>query len=265
MWRQAVVCGLAWGLTAGAAEPGAANRYLGTISGEVIHANTVELPRVTLSDVVAFPVMRGDHVLRLSDARARAYGGVVTGTVTIDVSDRAHQRILTHLEITDIDLTQLAAAMSPTSTTVAGKLNGSVDLIIPTDHPELMTGRGEITIRDATLVEVSWFGTLLMGDLGKGNGQDRAVAQFEIGGGRWQVSNLVVQFANAQVQMWGSIGFDGEMDMQVSPRFGSFLGYVPLLGRLFDSATGALTSRVARGVLRGPVAKPVWVYKPFSE
>ena len=250
---------------AGAAESTSAGRYIGTISGEVIHANTVELPRLTLSDVVAFPVMRGDHVLRLSDARARAYGGIVTGTVTIDLSDPSNQRVITTMVLTDVDIAQVVSAFSPSAATITGKLNGSLELTIPTEHPEAMTGRGEIQIRDATLVEWSWFSTLLLGELGRGTAQDRAVAQFEIRGGRWHIANLVVQFASAQVQMWGSIGFDGEMDMQVSPRFGSFLGYVPLLGRLFDSATGALTSRVARGVLRGPVSKPVWVYKPFSE
>jgi hypothetical protein len=250
--------------TGNAAEPAPSGGFLSTISGEVVHANTVELPRITLSDVVAFPVMT-NQVLRLSDARARAYGGVATGTVTIDLADPKAQRITTQLVLTDIDLAQLITAFNPASTGIAGKMNGTLELTIPVERPDLMTGRGEVTVRDATLVEVSWFSNLLMGELGKGRGQDSATAQFEIGNGQWQVNNLLVQFSNAQVQMQGTVTFEGEMNMQVSPRFGSFLGLVPLIGRLFDSATGAITSRVVRGVLRGPMAKPVWVYKPFGE
>jgi hypothetical protein len=254
-----VVAGATWGACASAADVS----YLSTISGEVVHANTIELPRLTFSDVVAFPVMR-DRVLRLSDVRGQAYGGVITGVVTIDLRDVEHQRVDAHLTITNVDLALLLAAFSPTSTTVAGRVDGTVDLSIPLDQPERLTGHGDLAIRDGTLVELSWFSTLLMGKL-SGIGQDRASAQFELGDGRWRISNMVVLFANAEVRMWGSIGFDGDMDMLVTPRFGSFLGHVPLLGRLFDSATGALSARVAHGALRGPIAKPEWIAKPFEE
>lgn len=251
------------GAVLGADKP-VATPFLSTISGEVIHANTIELPRLTFSDVVAFPVMTG-QILRLSDVRAQAYGGIITGSVSIDLRDLKSQIITTQLIITDLDLGLFASAWSPTAAEVAGKVNGTLELTIPTDRPEAMTGRGDIAIRNGALVEMSWFTSILMGDTGKNRGQDSAVGQFEIGNGQWIINNLHVQFANAQVRMQGSISFEGEMNMQVSPQFGSFLGLVPFIGRLFDRATGALTSKVARGVLRGPVSKPVWLYRPFGE
>lgn len=250
--------------TALGADPPAPPPFLSTISGEVIHANTVELPRLTFSDVIAFPVMTG-QILRLSDVRALAYGGVVTGTVAVDLRNLAAQIITARMTVTEVDLGLFAAAWSPSAADIAGKINGTIELTIPTDRPEAMTGRGEITVRNGSLVEMSWFASILMGDTGTKRGQDHAVGQFEIAGGQWIINNLHVQFANAQVRMQGTISFDGEMNMQVSPQFGSFLGLVPLLGRLFDRATGALTSKVARGVLRGPVSKPEWLYRPFGE
>lgn len=261
--RRIATCCLMMSVALGA-EPTSTTPFLSTISGEVIHANTIELPRLTFSDVIAFPVMTG-QILRLSDVRAQAYGGIVTGAVSIDLRNAAAPIITTQLTITDVDLGLFASAWSPTAADIAGKVNGSVELTIPTDRPETMTGRGEIAVRNGALVEMSWFASILMGNTGKNRGQDSAVGQFEIANGQWIVNHLQVQFANAQVRMQGTISFEGEMNMQVSPKFGSFLGLVPLLGPVLDRATGALTTKVARGVLRGPVSKPVWLYRPFGE
>ncbi len=247
-----------------AADASPAMPFQSTISGEVIHANTIELPRLTFSDVVAFPVMTG-QILRLSDVRAQAYGGMVTGTVDIDLRDPRSQIITVRMTVTDADLGLFVSSWSPTASNIAGKVNGSIVLTIPTDRPEAMTGRGELSVRQGSLVELSWLASILMGDTGKNRGQDTAVGQFEIANGQWIVNHLLLQFANAQVRMQGTISFEGEMNMQVSPRVGSFIGLIPFIGQLFDRATGALSSKIARGVLRGPMSKPVWLYRPFGE
>ena len=249
----------------GSSEPAAAaaNEISATISGEVLHANTLDLGNFSLSDVVARPTLV-DQVLTFSDCRASAYGGTVVGSLTVDF--RANQQRCV-LDVDNVDLIALLADFGATPENFGGKLSGHIELSFPAGHVEQMAGRGTFAIRDGNLVELPFLASLLVGDISNARGHDAADGTFEI-------SDRLVKFASATITMpkgrlfiTGTVSLDGDLRLRVIPHVGNFLNIasVPLLGKVLENVFGSATSYVARALVRGHISKPQIVMNPFGE
>jgi hypothetical protein len=235
--------------------------YIALIDGDILHANSLEFAGLALSDVVARPVLIS-RVLIFTGCRASAYGGAITGTITVNFDTNINRCVL---DLQDLDLNLLTGELGAASDKITGKLSGHLELTVPTGKPELISGRGSLTVRDGNLVELSLLAVLLMGDPTGDRGHDRAEASFEIDQGRVAIANARVVLPNAQLLITGTIAFDGGLRLLVVPRVESFLRDFPLVGKWIGYGLSVVSSRVARTVIRGHLTKPVVVMDPFGD
>jgi hypothetical protein len=228
------------------------------IDGEILHADTLEFAGLTLRDVVARPRL-ADGVLTFADCQARAYNGSVTGWYAIRLGGPGlppeHR---CHVELANADLAALARSRGSTSQDIAGRISGWFDLVIPADQSDRMTGRGELRITEASLVQLPWLLSLLASDPLSGRGRDQLEARFEIRNGRIELLWAKLTSPAADLTARGSIDFDGNLRLVVAPKLPfRLIDSVPVLGPVLAGGLSHLTSSVSRAVVRGQVSKPV--------
>lgn len=249
---------LAAGLAAGDAPlPAAASAR---IAGEVLHANTLEVVGLAFRDVTARPLL-ADGVFAFTDIEAKAYRGRISGRYAIRFNtdgDNGDLRIHDcHFDFSSVDIGFLARSLGATSDQLAGRLDGWFELTIPIGNPGGLRGKGELTISEATLVQLPLLVNLLAGNPTAARGKDRLNARFEIRNQRVQVLWARLESPAADLAAEGHIGFDGSLDLQIAPRLSfSGLDRVPLLGRWMAGGLSFLSNRVARASLRGHVGQP---------
>jgi hypothetical protein len=228
------------------------------IDGEVLHADTLEFAGMTLRDVVARPRL-ADGVLTFADCRAKAYGGTVTGWYAIRIGSPGQPpEHRCHLELVDADLATLARANGTTSQDISGRIAGWFELNIPTDQPERMTGRGELRITAASLVQLPLLVSLLASDPLSGRDRDQVEARFEIRAGRIEVLWAKLTSPAADLTARGSIDFDGNLRLVVAPKLPfRLIDSVPVLGPVMAGGLSHLTSSVSRTLIRGQITRPV--------
>ena len=235
--------------------------YLATISGQVLHANTLEFAHFALTDVSALPRL-ANRVLTFTNCTATAYGGAVTGTISVDFDNDVETCAF---DAKDVDLASLLSGLGASVEGIGGKMTGHLEFTMPSGHPEQIKGQGSVAIKDGSLIELPLIANLLVGDLGTAKGQDGADATFEIKDGLVRFPAATVTLPKAKLLINGTVSLDGDLRLLVIPRVGSFLDFIPGLGRIFDSMWAFASSRVARAVVRGPLSKPVIVINPFAE
>ncbi len=235
--------------------------YVARISGQILHANTLEFSHFALTDVSALPRFE-NRVLTFTTCTATAYGGAVTGTIAIDFDNDVER---CSFDVKDVDLASLLSGLGASVEGIGGKMSGHLEFSLPSGHPELISGRGAVVVKDGSLIELPLIANLLVGDLGAAKGQDGAEATFEIAEGLVRFPAATVTLPKAKLLINGTISLEGDLRLLVIPRVGSFLDFIPGLGRIFDSMWAFASSRVARAVVRGPLSKPVIVINPFAE
>jgi AsmA-like C-terminal region len=263
----ALLCGVA----ALAAEP----ELSPVISGEVLHANTLEYGLLSFRDVVARPELRGRQLV-FDHCQAKAYGGMVTGWLGIDLPTTTQAASTSnpavdppttyraHFELAKLDLATLLRQIGGNSSDLAGEINGWLDFTLTTDHPEAMVGRGELSIRNGALVQIPVLANFLVGDPSATKGQDRLDTRFELGEGRINLVLARLESPAAQINIGGYIGFDGELHLQLEPIFANKLTNAIIPG-VADLLLNPLTRRVGRFVVRGQVTHPVLISDPFGQ
>ena len=245
------------------------------ISGEVLHANTLEYGLLSFRDVVARPELRGRQLV-FDRCQGKAYGGIVTGWLGIDLPTAAAPTTpgtpaveppttyLAHFELTKLDLATLLRQIGGNASDLTGEINGWIDFTLTSDHPEAMVGRGEISIRNGSLVQIPVLANFLVGDPGATKGQDRLDTRFELGEGRINLVLARLESPAAQINIGGHIGFDGELRLQLEPIFANKLSNAIIPG-MADLLLNPLTRRVGRFVVRGQVTHPVLISDPFGQ
>ena len=189
------------------------------IDGEAIHADAIEVGRLALSDASAKPLF-ANQILILTDCRANAYGGTVTGTITIDLHENVN-RTRCDLTLTGLDLGAVAAELGGSSDNLAGRLTASIDISFPNGKVEEAVGYGNVAIRDGNLVELSWLTNLLVGDLSNTHGQDSAEAGFTLGGndgdGVIRINHGSIVLPQTRILLSGTVTLAGDLRLLVIP------------------------------------------------
>lgn len=238
------------------------------VDGEAIHADAIEVGRLALSDASAKPIF-ANQILTLADCSANAYGGTVTGTITIDLHENIN-RTRCELTLTGLDLGAVIAELGGSTDNVAGRLTASIDISFPNGKVEEAVGHGNVSIRDGNLVELSWLTNLLVGDVSNTRGQDVAEAGFTIGGndgdGVVRITRATITLPKTRILLSGTVNLAGELRLLVIPHVsGGLLGDLWLVGKVIGNVLSFTSSRVARAVVRGHISKPVVVINPFAD
>ncbi len=262
--------------TAPAAAPATSTAaYTARISGEVLHANTLEFAGLAFRDVVAKPLYAGT-TLSFTECQATAYGGKVTGHVELlmDVDANGEKTEAAkdggsyhcHFEVDGVDLGTLLSEFGGNNANVDGVVAGWIDLEIPARHPQLMTGRGELAIAKGSLVQLPLLANLLIGDPSNSKGQDSAMARFEFRDSQIQVLVARLSSPACKIAIKGTVGFDGDLRLYLIPKFKfDLIDQFPGLGPIVAPLLSSVTSRVARALIRGQITKPVLVINPFMK
>jgi hypothetical protein len=263
-WLLGLLAALGPLAAAPAADSGARD-FAALVSGEVLHANTLEFLDFALSDVVAKPTLR-DQVLSFNDCHASAYGGTLVGSLVVDFKTEL-ERYRCVIDFDNVDMVALLSGFGASAENFGGKLSGHLELTIPATNAERLNGRGSLAVKDGNLVELSFLANLLVGDISNTRGQDTAEATFEIDDGLVKVGSASVTMPKGKLLISGTVGLDGDLHLRVIPRVGNFLGlgFIPGLGKVLENVFGSASSYVARALVRGHISKPVVVLNPFGE
>ena len=236
-----------------------------SITGDVLHANTLEVGTFALRDVVATPEYRG-HDLVFKQATAKAYGGVVAGEIALHFPTTPEGNIVYSgtLAVTDGDLGMLLRQFGGNTDNLSGRVNGWVKFSVPAGHLDQLTGTGSLTIDRGTLVQLSLLTNLLAGDPAAARGQDRLEVRFKVADGRIVLSNTRLHSPAANIAISGSMGLDGSLRMTLVPSLAfKLIDRIPGLGAVVAPALTSVGARVARVLVRGQVTDPVLVPDPF--
>lgn len=247
-----------------------------TIDGEAIHVNELVIGPLLLNDVSARPQLV-NRVLTFNDCQAAFYGGEIRGTIAMDLTTN---RTRVTASVSGVDLAALLGGLGSTSDSYTGRVNGRVDITFPTNDVRAAEGRGQMTVSDGNLVEMSFLTNLLVGNVTNARGQDSAEVTVEIRqpddsapvaagnvtrASEIHLSSARVTMPKGSVLISGSISLDGDLRLLVVPRVaGGLFSQVWLVGKWFGAALSIASGRVARVVVRGTITRPVIVLNPFA-
>ncbi len=243
--------------------PAAESGYLPMVSGEVLHANTIDYWMLSFRDVVAAPALVNRQMV-FDRIQGKAYGGMIYGRIAIDLPDReATAGYTARFEWARVSLATLLRQLGGNAEELSGEIGGNLDFAVRADHPETMTGRGELTIRKGSLIQLPMLTNLLVGDPGGAKGQDRLDVLFTISDSKVRLTSARLDSPAAQIAIDGTIGFDGDLRLRLEPTFAN---------RLTDAITGGiatlllnpLTRRAGRFLVRGQITHPVLEANPFG-
>jgi hypothetical protein len=260
---------------AGAAEPvpqtspknTSAFSYLPFVSGEVLHANTVEYWMLTFRDVVTRPELKGRQ-LTFDRCQGKAYGGMIYGSLTVDLpmpdaGKDAPVNYRGRFEVAKVDLATLLRELGGNAEGLGGEVAGWVEFSLSSDHPEGMTGQGEFTIRNGSLVQLPVLANLLVGDPGAAKGQDRLDARFDMNEGRVNLVFCRLDSPAAKIAIAGNISYDGDLRLNLEPTFANKLTDT-ITGGIATVLLNPLTRRAGRFIVRGQITSPVLAADPFG-
>lgn len=259
---------LAWLVAAAAAAGEAAMPSMDSaaVDGEVLHANTLEVSGLAFRDVVARP-RYGHGKLEFLGVEAMAYRGRANGWYSIDLlPDKRGERFhRCSFELTGVDLATLTRSLGSTNDQLAGRIDGWFEMALPEGDRGGVTGRGQIDITDGTLVQLPLLVSFLAGNPSASRGKDRLTARFQLRDGGIDLLWLRLESPAIRLAAQGRIGFDGRLEIEISPRLPfELLRNVPLLGSWAATGLSRLAGRVTRAYVRGHASQPVIVIDAFG-
>ncbi len=237
----------------------AQDRVLPRVEGEVLHANTLEFGVLVVRDVVAIPSLNG-QVLRFDQCQGAAYGGTVTGQVETDLTTGGFRL---RLDLTKADLAAFIRQFRGNPSNLGGQVTGWIELDIPEGRPDRMTGRGEMHISSATLVQFPLLANFLVGDPTSARNQDSLDATFTIADSRVALGETILRSAAANITFSGTIGLDGELNIELVPELRMKVVAAVTAG-VINRLLAPIGRSAARAMLRGQVTSPVLVMDPFG-
>ncbi len=241
--------------------------YSARINGEILHANTLEFAGLAFRDVVAKPQFVG-ATLDFTDCQATAYGGTVTGEIQLNIDTGTYH---CRCEVASVDLGKVLSEFGGNSAGISGVVAGHGEFDIPANHPEQLSGSGELTVSNGSLVQLPLLANLLIGDPSGKKGQDSLVVAFKCINGQIQIkSPLSAKYSQLKspactIDLGGYITFDGDLNIKLDPGFNfGLFQKIPGLGTTIVPLLGKLSKHVARAEIRGQITKPVLIINPFQ-
>jgi hypothetical protein len=235
-----------------------------TIDGEVMHANTLEVIGLAFRDITAKPRYAAGK-LEFAGIEAKAYRGRAQGWYAIDLlgEQRWHH---CNFEVAGVDLATLTRSLGSTNDQLAGRIDGWFEMTLPVGERPGISGRGQIDISDGTLVQLPLLVSFLAGNPAAARGKDRLTARFQLRDGGIDLLWLRLESPAIRLAAQGRIGFDGRLEIEISPRLPfELLRNVPLLGSWAATGLSRLTGSVTRAYVRGHISQPVIVIDAFGK
>jgi hypothetical protein len=238
-----------------------------TVDGEVMHANTLEVIGLAFRDITAKP-RYGQGKLEFVGIEAKAYRGRATGWYAIDLlpDEREERWHRFGFELVGVDLATLTRSLGSTNDQLAGRVDGWFKMALPVGDRPGISGRGQIDISDGTLVQLPLLVSFLAGNPAAARGKDRLTARFQLRDGGIDLLWLRLESPAIRLAAQGRIGFDGRLEIEISPRLPfELLRNVPLLGSWAATGLSRLTGSVTRAYVRGHISQPVIVIDAFGK
>lgn len=229
------------------------------VDGEGVQVEHMTLLDMDFHDVVTSPQI-ADGVLTLGNLGARAYGGQVTGSMTVSLQKGD---INLALDVRDLRLgTFLQGYVGIDG--YDGIIDGHLELHLPQGTWSKATGRGTLRLRGGRVIQAPGLAKLLFGDPGAVDGRDRGWASFTIKKGVIRFEQAVIDNDSFHVLVKGQILAKGGLDLQISPfaKLDHF-GMLPGIGDLAGFLLSRLTGRIARFDVTGHISNPQLSSDPF--
>lgn len=231
------------------------------VSGEVLHADTIDVAGFRLRDVVATPRTEGDE-LQFSEIHAKAYGGTATGIVGFTIGG---SQIRARIDLKDVDLNDILSQWRGNPAGLVGKVSGWIAFTMPADRPDQIHGSGALHVEQANLLQLPLLAVLLAGDPTAGRNVDVLDLPFLLTDGMIHIQEGQLASPSAGVRFTGSIGIDGSLNLALVPTFSfNLLDRIWGVGTLMTPVLSIASSRLARAVLRGRLSEPVLILDPFG-
>ena len=258
-----IACWLRWTAALCVVATGTASEssWAPVIDGQILHANTVEFAPLSFRDVVVTPRLDG-RILYFKECRATAYGGTVTGDIATNLAEGTYHCLFT---LTAGDLAACLREIGGNAENLAGQVDGWIDFSIQADRPELLHGKGHLSITKASLVQLPLLTNLLVGDPGAARGQDALNIDFELRDQQIHLVQADLKSPAAEILISGTIGFDGQLKLVLIPTLAfKLVDQIPGLGTIFTPLLSTVGSRAGRVLVRGQISKPILVSDPFG-
>jgi hypothetical protein len=232
-----------------------------TVSGEVLHADTIEIAGFRLRDVIATPRTEGDEV-QFFDIQAKAYGGTASGIVGFNLGG---SQIRARIDLKDVDLDAILSQWRGNPAGLVGRVSGWMAFTMPADRPDQVEGSGAIHVEQANLLQLPLLTVLLAGDPTAGRNLDVLDLPFSLSDGKIHIQEGQLASPSAGVRFTGSVGLDGSLNLALVPTFSfNLLDRIWGVGTLMTPVLSIASSRLARAVVRGRLSEPVLILDPFG-
>jgi hypothetical protein len=201
--------------------------------------------------------------LRLTDSKATAYGGRLTGEGNFDFKPGAGTDFSFNIDVTNANLQTLMADLSPGTNHLEGQLSGQ--LIIKRANArdwQSWFGEGNAELHDGLLWEFPAFGIFspVLDGIWEGLGKSRAnggTATFVITNSVIHSEDLEITASTYTMRYWGTVDFEGRLNAIVEAKL---LRKTPVLGPLLNIALTPLTKLFefkVTGTLGEPKKEPI--------
>jgi len=230
------------------------------VDGEILHADNVVFRGLRFGDVAAVPHYEA-QTIRFTDLEARAYGGRVTGTLSVALDDGS---VALDLQLQDWDLGRFMRRYADSDAELEGRIDGRVQLRVPAAQWTRASGSARLTLREGAVVDVSGLARLIAGNPQTGQRSDSGEAEIRIEDGVLHIRSAHIDNVAYRIEAQGRIDAEGRVDVTVSPfaRLEHFRA-VPGLGDLAKAMLSPLSGRLARFTIEGPISDPEFDASPF--
>ncbi len=183
--------------------------------------------------VRAIASLRGPE-LRIDDINATCYDGLLQGNVSFD-TDSADWKV--GLKVVDVDLLQLTRDTTFTGKNITGRASAELKMAGRGGNANGFTGNGGVSFKDSELYDVPLLARVFdVLNFGKKDVFDKGEVTFNIGGGRFNLDELLLQSKSMDLLSdKGYLDFNGNIKLKMSPKFHGLVG-----GTLLRFVTGAV-------------------------
>ena len=156
------------------------------------------------------------HELSLLKIASRAANGLVNGDFTIQ-PQAANSPFSVRVRFRDVQADELVVEAGGPKGVIQGKLEGTIEAEGKGGDPAVLTGHGDLTLREGQLQQYSLLvalGQVLQIEELTQLQLQQAEAKYHVNAGTITVDELVLRSPNIRVSATGTVGFNGKLRLQ---------------------------------------------------